>query len=236
MTSKNDAELYCTNGCIRCIKNEFVTMCEKCIGFVTNTMSFNCDMSITKLSIQSNPPVNYGNCIGVLMSGDHHRCFLCNKGYFMEQSLSGKSTFESPCIKPNYKQFPVIDQSLKNCIVGKRIEGVDYCYVCEGGYPSKDCTKCEDFKTLEKSERDISPNCKAGVRASRGSDEVICGLCTDPEMSVVGDESDKYFGMCRVIDYQFKGCALVVDNKCVWCDHYSGYYMHQENKCTSSVE
>lgn len=224
---------YCKpKSCIRCIESEESYDCERCIHYGTEEFHNRCSEKHLK---QTNGMVinMINNCEGFYMSAE--KCFMCQSQMMMFVDLKGEVT---AC------EYPKKDTFKKRCIVGKSFQRVgknerdERCYVCKGGIPSKDNGNCWDYEADKKYfdiERVNFENCEYGVRASENG-TAICATCTLDTFAVVGDRDSEYFGMCRRLQNDNKGCAKTVGGKCIWCNHYRGYYMVRPGVCKKWLE
>lgn len=73
-------------------------------------------------------------------------------------------------------------------------------------------------------------NCDYGVRAA-AKGRAMCATCTLDTFAVIGDRDSQYYGECKRLQNDNKGCAKTVDGKCVWCNFYRGFYMTSPEVC-----
>lgn len=215
--------------CIKCTESENSYDCERCVNYGTEENHKRCSFDLIK-QLRATEAVQ--DCVGYY--SNQKSCFLCEQKKFLFLDKNNKVI---KCDDPGVKELKY------DCIVGKAFQQQDgsfkyKCYVCKNGIPSKDneaCWKYEGNKDKFAQENVIFDDCEFGVRAAENS-APMCGTCTLDTFAVIGDRDNKFFGQCKRLQNDNKGCAKTVKGECVWCNFYRGYYMVKPGICQKNLE
>ena len=66
----------------------------------------------------------------------------------------------------------------------------------------------------------------------------MCALCRQHGYVVTIDEDDilNNYGRCIPNPSSVVGCGRVRNKKCIWCNHYDGYYMVKPGICEKCAD
>jgi len=59
----------------------------------------------------------------------------------------------------------------------------------------------------------------------------ICAICEKANHAVEIDPANLKYGQCVLFPQNMLGCGKMYNNKCVWCNHYNGYFMTLPGFC-----
>lgn len=172
----------------------------------------------------------FKRCEGLEVKGDSVTCFLCEQGYALSHNGN--------CIKIRQQ----------NCLVAwiselNEKEGTEQCLVCTEYqyYPNKKgkCIKMgvsnfENKGEANKIANKYLMNCKYGG-FDPVDEQARCAICQNEyailiQTSNATIDEDNLRDTCVSIGID-KGCQRIKEGKCIWCNHYDGYYMSMEGVC-----
>lgn len=223
-------------------KRDYDYVCTKCKYSVTDRKSGRCvdPGNLKKYQDGMHTVGGIPHCEGSLLAlsastnkrplSTPPSCFMCQEGYSLLQEGFGLQTSHR-CVKSN----------IKMCVVSETpLGGKEQCFVCQNGYPNKELTKC-----IQKVQ-ELDQNCYYGMRnLDFNSAKPFCAVCKSKYALVPKEHSlGKTVTECgRTAEKDEKddkkcpfGCARCEKDskdslKCVWCNHYQGFYMAEPNLC-----
>ena len=119
---------------------------------------------------------------------------------------------------------------------------INACFICKNTFPfikeeqvytnhelKEGVGKCNSGKKISQQKY---PGCAYGTVVTHKQRRVwICAICEKPTHTVQVDPEDRNFGQCVLFPQNMLGCGKMLGNKCIWCNHYSGYFMSRPGFC-----
>ena len=227
----------CPKGsCIKCEVIDETNSCTRCIYRVTDQDNNECGPSIEQYINDNSLDSNYfKHCEGIEVSANKARCFLCKEGYalaFNEKCLPIKA---ENCFISRIDQF---ETEVEKCLVCKNRDDRN----SENYFPDKDNGLCINLSpdTLNRNENiGLEGVCSHGstiISKKTQKTMYVCALCRQNGYVVTVDEDDvlNNYGRCIPNPSNVVGCGRVRNKKCIWCNHYDGYYMVKPGICDKS--